>query len=77
VICNFTDEITYGSPIGDMLNCTEGIANEIKWVFFFFCTHVWFVMPSVNLLKRDSLTDQKLPTSIFPNDVPSVTPSVK
>ena len=67
VICKFTDVITYGSPVGEMLNCTERITNKIKRVIFFWCVFS-ICKPSVNLLTTDSPTNQKLPTNIFLTD---------
>jgi hypothetical protein len=55
VICNFTDEITYDSPIGDMLNCTEGIANEIKWYFFL---RTCLVCKAIGKFINEGLTDR-------------------
>jgi hypothetical protein len=68
MMCNFTNEIIYGSTINDMLNYTEGIINRMKGVNFF-DAYVQAVKPLVNLLIKDSLTTQKLPTSIFSTNV--------
>jgi hypothetical protein len=68
MMCNFTNEIIYGSTINDMLNYTEGIINRMKGVNFF-DAYVQAVKPLVNLLIKDSPTNQKLPTSIFSTNV--------
>jgi len=68
MMCNFTDEIIYGSTINDILNCIEGIINKMKQVICF-CAYVQSVKPSVNLLTTDSPTNQKLPTSVFSMNV--------
>jgi hypothetical protein len=44
-----TDGITYDSPTGDMLNCTEGIIDGLKRVIFF-GVYSSSVKSSVNLL---------------------------
>jgi hypothetical protein len=57
VMCNFTDRITYDSPISDMLHCTERITDEMKQNYYFFDVYFLFIKLSVNLLMIDSQTD--------------------
>jgi hypothetical protein len=44
-----TDGITYDSPTGDMLNCTEGIIDGLKRVIFF-GAYGSSIKSSINLL---------------------------
>ena len=68
MICNFTDGITYGPHVDDMLNRIKRITNRMK-LLIFFGTHGLFVKPSINLLMTNSPIDQKLPMNIFSTDV--------
>ena len=53
-----TDWITYGYPVSDMLNITEGITNELRWVIIIIILRAWLVCKAIGKIINNGLTDK-------------------
>jgi hypothetical protein len=71
-----TDWITYGYPVGDMLNITEVITNELKRIFFFFAP---MACKAISKIINNGLTDKPEITDecFFDRQFPYVISSIK